>query len=94
MRASIFGWVTSRIHGELLKLGISVSQATVLKYVLRPPNPFSIFLAGLLALLTVIFRNHEFPVYEITAIVFVLIIYRTDEYLQFDRLGLWLLMAG
>jgi len=28
-----------RIHGELLKLGITVSQATVSKYMLRPRRP-------------------------------------------------------
>src|SRR5262249_26580996 len=32
-------WGAPRIHGELLKLGIKVSQATVSKYVLRPRRP-------------------------------------------------------
>ena len=31
------GWGAPRIHGELLKLGIEVSQATVSKY-MRHPN--------------------------------------------------------
>jgi putative transposase len=33
-------WGAPRIHGELLKLGIEVSQATVAKYIVRPrPSP-------------------------------------------------------
>jgi len=32
-------WGAPRIHGELLKLGIDVSQATVAKYVARPRQP-------------------------------------------------------
>src|SRR5215813_13913588 len=32
-------WGAPRIHGELLKLGLTVSQATVSKYMLRPPRP-------------------------------------------------------
>jgi putative transposase len=35
-------WGAPRIHGELLKLGIDVSEATVAKYMLkqrRPPSP-------------------------------------------------------
>jgi putative transposase len=32
-------WGAPRIHGELLKLGINVSQATVAKYMLRDPKP-------------------------------------------------------
>jgi transposase InsO family protein len=32
-------WGAPRIHGELLKLGVTVSQATVSKYVLRPRRP-------------------------------------------------------
>src|SRR5262245_17203435 len=32
-------WGAPKIHGELLKLGIAVSQATVSKYMLRPPRP-------------------------------------------------------
>jgi hypothetical protein len=30
-------WGAPRIHGELLKLGIKISQATVAKYMLRRP---------------------------------------------------------
>ena len=29
-------WGAPRIHGELLKLGIEISQATVAKYMMRP----------------------------------------------------------
>jgi transposase InsO family protein len=32
-------WGAPRIHGELLKLGLTVSQATVWKYMLRPRRP-------------------------------------------------------
>jgi putative transposase len=32
-------WGAPRIHGELLKLGIQVSQATVAKYMVRQPRP-------------------------------------------------------
>jgi putative transposase len=32
-------WGAPRIHGELLKLGINVSQATVAKYMIRHPKP-------------------------------------------------------
>jgi len=32
-------WGAPRIHGELRKLGLAVSQATVSKYMLRPRRP-------------------------------------------------------
>src|SRR5256712_6107321 len=32
-------WGAPRIHGELLKLGLTVSQATVSKYMIRPRRP-------------------------------------------------------
>ena len=32
-------WGAPRMHGELLKLGIDVSQATVTRYMVRHPNP-------------------------------------------------------
>ena len=31
-------WGAPRIHGELLKLGIEISQATVAKYMIRRPG--------------------------------------------------------
>jgi hypothetical protein len=34
-------WGAPRIHGELLKLGIEVSQATVAKYMVRRPRSAS-----------------------------------------------------
>src|SRR5205814_8389309 len=34
-------WGAPRIHGELLKLGIEVSQASVSKYLVRPRRPTS-----------------------------------------------------
>ena len=39
MQASNIGWGAPRIHGELLKLGIEVSQATISKYMLRSKKP-------------------------------------------------------
>jgi putative transposase len=39
MQATNMGWGAPRIHGELLKLGIKVSQATVSKYMRHPNNP-------------------------------------------------------
>jgi len=41
MQAANTGWGAPRIHGELLKLGIEVSQATVSKYMLRTKKPRS-----------------------------------------------------
>jgi hypothetical protein len=38
MQAANTGWGAPRIHGELLKLGIDISQATVSKYMLRQPK--------------------------------------------------------
>src|SRR5438067_6990619 len=32
-------WGAPRLHGELLKLGLDVSQATVAKYMVRRPKP-------------------------------------------------------
>src|ERR1700722_15926460 len=32
-------WGASRIHGELLKLGVEVAQSTVGEYLRRPPKP-------------------------------------------------------
>ena len=32
-------WGAPRVHGELLKLGIEISQATVSKYMIRHPKP-------------------------------------------------------
>ena len=39
MQASNISWGAPRIHGELLKLGIEVSQATVSKYMLKSKKP-------------------------------------------------------
>ena len=39
MQATNMGWGAPRIHGELLKLGIDVSQATVSKYMVHPKIP-------------------------------------------------------
>jgi putative transposase len=39
MQATNIGWGAPRIHGELLKLGIEVSLATVSKYMLHPNKP-------------------------------------------------------
>jgi hypothetical protein len=39
MQSTNIGWGAPRIHGELLKLGIEISQATVSKYMARNQNP-------------------------------------------------------
>ncbi len=39
MQAENVGWGAPRIHGELLKLGIDLSQATVSKYMVRQKKP-------------------------------------------------------
>ncbi len=39
MQSANVGWGAPRIHGELLKLGIEVSQATVSKYMVRQRKP-------------------------------------------------------
>ena len=39
MQAANIGWGAPRIHGELLKLGIEVSEATVFKYMLHSRKP-------------------------------------------------------
>lgn len=39
MQAANIGWGAPRIHGELLKLGIEISQATVSKYMVRQKKP-------------------------------------------------------
>jgi putative transposase len=39
MQADNIGWGAPRIHGELLKLGVEVSQATVSKYLVHSKKP-------------------------------------------------------
>ena len=39
MQITNMGWGAPRIHGELLKLGIDISEATVSKYMARRQNP-------------------------------------------------------
>ena len=39
MQAANMGWGAPRIHGELLKLGFEISQATVSKYLMRRAKP-------------------------------------------------------
>ncbi len=39
MQAANVGWGAPRIHGELLKLGFEISQATVSKYLVRRTKP-------------------------------------------------------
>jgi transposase InsO family protein len=39
MQGNNIGWGAPRIHGELLKLGIDISQATVSKYMLQSKKP-------------------------------------------------------
>jgi transposase InsO family protein len=39
MQSTNIGWGAPRIHGELLKLGIDISQATISKYMVRQQKP-------------------------------------------------------
>ena len=39
MQSANIGWGAPRIHGELLKLGIEISEATVSKYMFRRSGP-------------------------------------------------------
>ena len=59
---------------------------------MRIPAPFivSFLLAALLTVLTLVFQNHEFLIYAITVIFLVAVLYKTDRYFRFSRLGLWL----
>lgn len=57
---------------------------------LKLPFIVSFLLAGLLTLLTLILQNHEFLLYAVTVIVLVAILFKTDQYFQFDRTALWL----
>ena len=57
---------------------------------LTPPYIVSFTLAGLLTLLTLFAQNYEFLLYAITVIILVAIIYKTDQYFAFARIGLWL----
>ncbi len=50
----------------------------------------SFFLAGLLSLLTIIFQNYEFLLYAITVVIFIVILYATDQYFNYKKMGLWL----
>ncbi len=54
------------------------------------PYILSFLLAGLLTLLTVIYQNYEFLLYAITAIILIVILYKTDQYFKYKQLGLWL----
>ena len=57
---------------------------------LSPPFIASFFLAGLLAVMTLVFQNYEFLIYAITVIVLVFILFKTDRHFGFNRLALWL----
>ncbi len=54
------------------------------------PYILSFFLAGLLTLLTIIFQNYEFLLYAITVVILIIVLYKTDQYFKFKRIGLWL----
>ena len=57
---------------------------------IRSPYTLSFFLAGLLLALTLVFQNYEFLLYAVTVIALVTVIFKTDQYFAFPRLGLWL----
>ena len=54
------------------------------------PYVLSFFLAGVLTLFTLILQNYEFLLYAITVIILIVILYQTDQYFKFNKLGLWL----
>jgi uncharacterized membrane protein YjdF len=54
------------------------------------PYILSFFLASSLALLTIIFQNYEFLLYAITVVILIIILYKSDQYFNYKRLGLWL----
>lgn len=54
------------------------------------PYILSFFLAGVLTLLTLILQNYEFLLYAVTVIILIIILYQTDQYFKFNKLGLWL----
>ena len=54
------------------------------------PYILSFFLAGLLTLLTIIFQNYEFLLYAVTVVILIIILYKTDQYFKYKKLGLWL----
>jgi putative membrane protein len=57
---------------------------------LSTPYLASFFLAGLLGILTIFFRNYEFIFYSITVVMLVAILYATDNYFKYPKAGLWL----
>ena len=57
---------------------------------IHSPYSLSFFLAALLTLLTLIFQNYEFLIYAITVIGLVALIYKTDRFFNFEKLGIWL----
>ena len=54
------------------------------------PYILSFFLAALLTLLTIIFQNYEFLLYAVTVIILIAILYKTDQYFKYKKLGIWL----
>lgn len=57
---------------------------------MKLPYILGFLLAGSLALLTIILQNHEFLLYAVTVIALVVVIYRTDQYFQFEAASLWM----
>ena len=55
-------------------------------------SPFigSFFLAGLLGVLAIVFKNYEFLLYAITVAFLIILIYVTDQYFKYSNFGLWL----
>ena len=59
---------------------------------MRVTTPYlaSFFLASLLSILTIFFQNYEFLFYSITVVILITILYRTDQYFKYPKMGLWL----
>ena len=67
-------------------------MGSLYSYCMRITTPYilSFFLAGLLTLLTIIFQNYEFLLYAVTVVILIIILYKTDQYFKYKKLGLWL----
>ena len=60
---------------------------------MKPPYLVSFLLAGLLILLTLVFRNYEFLLYAVTVAALAVLLFQTDRYFAFAPAGLWMFNA-
>ncbi len=64
----------------------------ILTFIMKMNSPYiaSFTLAGMLSILTIVFRNYEFLLYALTVLVLIVILYKTDHYFKYNKTGLWL----